>query len=211
MDDWTARWKQDGPIIRKKGDQWLRDCDITGNSTGTSVNPKFSLLRWWKDIAVPAIEKTLRESFLGFRARISGYDNAGPHVSSPLLSWLQTACARRAWFFDPQPPKTPVWNINDRALFPAISKRMDHSNLRWANGSNRILKRDEIWKVAKHVWDDYPLGTLARSFAMQPYVVDEILKANGSNNWMREPGGLHFDIRKKYVSFDNGTLVPRKI
>ena len=86
---------------------------------------------------------------------------------------------------------------------------MDHSTLRWIGGHNRILKRDEIWKVAKHVWNQYPLGTLARSFAMQPYVVNEILKANGSNNWMREPGALHFGIRKKFMSFDNGKLIPR--
>ena len=199
LDDGSGKWKCDGPIIRKKGDLWLKDCEVKATDEGTNAHPKFSLRKWWLETAFPAIEKAIHDQFPGYRVPISGDDNAGPHVKKDLIALLNLECNRRGWFFAHQPRQTPIWNVNDRCLFPALSKRMDHSSLRWLDGKQRVLKRDEVWRVAKHTWDHYPLDTLARSFAMQPYIVKSIQNDNGSNKWMRVPGGLHFGIRKTFV------------
>ena len=41
--------KEEWNISRRKGDEYLKSINITGSKEGSKKNPKFSLLKWWKD------------------------------------------------------------------------------------------------------------------------------------------------------------------
>ena len=47
----------DGPIVRRKGDLYPVDANVTGSKEGTSTNPKFALLNLWKHKLFPLIDK----------------------------------------------------------------------------------------------------------------------------------------------------------
>ena len=48
-------------MLRKKGQFYFKNLEITGSSTGTTKNPKFCLLDWIKNIEIPACEELCRK------------------------------------------------------------------------------------------------------------------------------------------------------
>eukprot|EP00957_Ditylum_brightwellii_P114726 8748228-Ditylum_brightwellii.AAC.1 len=60
--------KRTGPIIRKKGDPFFVDCGVTGSTEGTDSDPKFPLLRLFRDVIFP-----MTEDLVGDGGKFSGY------------------------------------------------------------------------------------------------------------------------------------------
>jgi hypothetical protein len=77
--------------LQKVGDPVWQHLEINGSSEGTDSNPKFSLLKWYEDIEIPALKELAqrREAALGKRIRIAyQIDGAGPHQDTKLLTNL---------------------------------------------------------------------------------------------------------------------------
>ena len=76
-------------MLRKKGQFYFKNLEITGSSTGTTKNPKFCLLDWFKNIEIPACEElcrkvgTTQKTILRYQM-----DGAGPHQDGKLLEFI---------------------------------------------------------------------------------------------------------------------------
>eukprot|EP00957_Ditylum_brightwellii_P173157 13182028-Ditylum_brightwellii.AAC.1 len=69
-----------GPVIRGGGDIYLVDCDVTGSSRGTDIDPNFPLDKLFREVIFPQVG-----SMVGGGGKFEGYlpicqgDNAGLH------------------------------------------------------------------------------------------------------------------------------------
>mmetsp|Transcript_8170 Transcript_8170/g.7707 ORF Transcript_8170/g.7707 Transcript_8170/m.7707 type:complete len:156 (-) Transcript_8170:331-798(-) len=50
----------DGEVIRRKGDLYLVDCNVTGSSCGTADDPKFALLNYFEDLVFAAVKDLVK-------------------------------------------------------------------------------------------------------------------------------------------------------
>ena len=81
-----GKMRATGPVLRRKDDLYLVDCCVTGSTDGTSADPKFSLLRLFRN----GIRQRVRElvapggRFEG-RTVIIQADSAGPHIEKTFV------------------------------------------------------------------------------------------------------------------------------
>ena len=70
----------DGEVIRRKGDLYKVDYNVTGSSCGTKDDPKFALLNYFEELIFPAVKDLVKVGgqFEGYIPIFQG-DNAGPH------------------------------------------------------------------------------------------------------------------------------------
>ena len=70
----------DGDVLRRKGDLYLVDCNVTGSSCGTADDPKFALLTYFEGLVFEAVKDSVKEGgkFEGYTPIIQG-DDPGPH------------------------------------------------------------------------------------------------------------------------------------
>jgi hypothetical protein len=47
--------KQNGPVVRMKGDKYLVDCAVTGSNPGTADDPKFPLIDVFREYVFPKV------------------------------------------------------------------------------------------------------------------------------------------------------------
>ena len=104
--------KYDGSLVRKKGDAYLVDCNVTGSSKGTEDNPKFSLKHVFKSQVFPAVEELVEEGgkYEGYLPIFRG-DNAGPHkekTKGGFDTFCAEYCEERGWKWEPQSAQSLV-------------------------------------------------------------------------------------------------------
>ena len=90
--------KYDGEVLRRKGDVYLVDCNVTGSDEGTSDKPKFSLKRLLDDHMFPKIAELVGPGgkYDGYLPVIQG-DNAGPHQDSEFCEYVEQYCSDNVW------------------------------------------------------------------------------------------------------------------
>ena len=117
-----------GPLLREKGDAYSVDCCVTGSNEGTSDDPKFSLVRFFRLLVFLRILDLVKVGgdFEGYIPDIQG-DQAGPHEEEEFKRFVKQWCLEHGWLWEPQAPQMPHMNTLDLAVFPSMSKR--HSGL----------------------------------------------------------------------------------
>lgn len=229
--DFTS-WTMTGEQTRWKGQMYFKSMEVTGSAEGTKKQPKFPLQAVFRDTFIPRMEELCREvSLCLFPLFVGAFpgcvtltyaklaamalhtrqhnaiirwqcDGAGPHRDDVLNAWLMEEFAARNWHFKFQPPNSPLTNTKDAQIFPALSKRV--SQRQSLASGNHVLTMDEIWSHAEAAWNDLPEADIARSFMSHHQIVNAILEHEGSNSFVRERGGLHFNVRKHYVQTADG-------
>ena len=119
--------KYDGSLVRKKGDAYLVDCNVTGSSKGTEDNPKFPLKEVFQRAVFPAVDDLVFQravfpavddlvkeggEYEGYLPIFRG-DNAGPHkekTKGGLDTFCAEYCEERGWRWEPQSEQSPEFN-----------------------------------------------------------------------------------------------------
>jgi hypothetical protein len=200
--DENGNYRYSGPVIRRKGDTYLVDCNVTGSDEGTSDKPKFSLLSLFRDIVFPYIRDELvgpGKPYEGFTPIIQG-DLAGPHNDEAFVSFCQTFCAANGMHWIPQAPQMPYGNVLDLAVFPSMSKR--HSLLLDSYGRS-VVPADRIWETAETVWNDMPSATIARGYVLAYRTMKNVVKFKGKNNFLHD-ATFHAGVRESFYDTEKG-------
>ena len=76
---------------------------MTGSNEGSSDDPKFALLLWFRENVFPTIEKLVGKGgkHEGYRPNFQG-DNAGPHRDKAFMKFAENFCEIRGWYWEPQ-------------------------------------------------------------------------------------------------------------
>ena len=103
--------KYDGSLVRKKGNAYLVDCNVTGSSKGTEDNPKFPLKEVFQRAVFPAVDDLVQEGgpYEGYLPIFRG-DNAGPHkekTKGGFDTFCAEYCEERGWRWEPQSAQSP--------------------------------------------------------------------------------------------------------
>jgi hypothetical protein len=101
-----------------------------------------------------------------------------------------------------QPSQSPLTNIKDACIFPAMSKFVTAEQQGIKNGSH-YLEGEELWKLVTDCWQQFPEETIARAFAGHHQIVNAMASCDGGDEFTKESGngGLHCGIRRHYVPF----------
>ena len=193
-------------LLRKKGTEYFQSLDITGSSEGTDAKPKFSLLKFFLETEIPALESVVaalqaKEPSRRFVVRYQ-MDGAGPHQDRRLLDTLQQEFAERQWMMKFQPANSPLTNVKDACIFPAMSKRVSQEQSMLFGG--RAMQQEEIWKTVVDTWETMPLETIARSYTAHHQVVNAIANCKGGDEFTKEHKALHFGIRQHCTPYYEG-------
>ena len=181
-------------VLQKKGQFYFKNLEITGSSTGTTKNPKFCLLDWFKNIEIPACEElcrkvgTTQKTILRYQM-----DGAGPHQDGKLLEFINDEFQKRGWLLKFQPSNSPVTNVKDDCLFPALSKHISREQR--INKGSQIFTPDELWVAVKKCWHNFPLDSLARGYVRHAQMASALVACNGGDDFVRERGRLHYNVR----------------
>ena len=121
-DSYKRVYKQDGTYhypqvpqnrLRVAGELYFENWEITGSDKGSKKSPKFSLLKYWSDKLLPALDAQAQQLERDTNKKIIvrfQWDNAGPHTNQRLKNFLTLEFDRRGWLFTPQPPNSPLTN-----------------------------------------------------------------------------------------------------
>ena len=103
--DEEDRTRYDGRVIRKKGEAYMVDCNVTGSNEGTSDAPKYAIQRLFKDIVFPKIQELVAAGakFEGYQVIIQG-NNAGPQTDADYVAFCMETCEDQGWHWQPQAP-----------------------------------------------------------------------------------------------------------
>lgn len=195
--------RYNGEVIRKKGDSYMVDCNVTGSDEGTSKNPKFSLLSVFRDVVLPKVKAITMAGgeYEGYIPIIQG-DNAGPHQDGEYIEYMTTYCKEMGWHWEPQAPQMPYVNNLDLCVFPMMSKR--HSQL-LQEYSGSVAPNDEIWKAAELVWMKLASCEIAKGFVLATRIARLVVDADGSNDFLRG-GKFHVGVRQDFKPSKKGII-----
>jgi hypothetical protein len=195
--------KQEGPIVRKKGDKYLVDCAVTGSDPGTSDKPKFPLIDVFRHYVFPKVDM-----LVGSGGKYEGYtpifqgDNAGPHQEEEYLKYVKDYCSERGWHWEPQAPQMPHMNVLDLSVFPAMSRR--HTALARERGGLCVLKEDDIWAAAEQVWRELPSSKIASGYIQSYRIAKKVVAVRGDNSFLGVSGSIHVGVRKDFDETETG-------
>ena len=99
-----------GDVLKVAGQLYDEQVEITGSDEGNATNPKFSLLKFWRDIVIPKLEELCKKHGCIIRHQ---EDNAGPHRETVYRNFMMDEFTKRGWIYKPQPPQAPITNTND--------------------------------------------------------------------------------------------------
>ncbi len=198
--------KQNGPIIRRKGDKYLVDCCVTGSTRGTVDDPKFALKDMFEFYIFPELVRLVGPGgeYEGYTVIIQG-DNAGPHGESAYINFVTEFCTSKGWHWEPQAPQMPHMNVLDLSVFPGMSRR--HCSLARDRGGLHVLKEDEIWAAANDVWHQLPSCKIASGFVQAHRIAQKVINASGGNEFLGNKSfdnGIHCDVRKDFNETTKG-------
>jgi len=187
-------------ILRIKGELYFQAMDITGSFEGTEKNPKYSLLRFFDEIEIPALETLAKQIAQETGKRVVfryQMDGAGPHRDTKLLKFLDEEFDKRGWMLKFQPSNSPLTNVKDMSIFPALSKHV--SELQGVAKGSYALQGEELYRLSLEAWNKLPLKTIASAYAGHHQVANAIAQCEGGDVFARTKGGTHFGIRKAFV------------
>ena len=196
--------KQLDNISKEEGKEYWTPMEITGSNEGNAKSPKFSLLKWFVEKEIPRLEEICQQVFtLTGKTIVIRYqmDGAGPHRCAILLDKLRELFDLRGWILKFQPSQSPLTNIKDACIFPAMSKEVT-AEQGLSHGSH-VLETEQLWKVVTKCWEEFPAETIARAYAGHHQIVNAIAKCEGGDQFAREHQGLHCGIRKHCFPFYN--------
>ena len=90
-------------------------------------------------------------------------------------------------------------NNLDLAVFPDIDKHHT-ANLR-ARAIGKVINLNDIWTSYKLVQKELSSVTIARGYALAYYVVQQVVKNKGDNNFLHVKE-FHADVYNKYFNTD---------
>jgi hypothetical protein len=197
-------------ILRKKGQEYFKGMEITGSKDGTRKKPKFSLLRYFTETEFPKLDQiaaelgTEAEKRICIRYQMNG---AGPHTDHRLLDSLDDEFSRRNWILKFQPANSPLTNVKDACLFPALSKAVSREQGIMRGGT--LFQGEELWNAVVRAWEQFPLDTIARSYVGHHQVANAIAHCKGDDTFTREHNSFHCNVRKCCIPMygENGTLI----
>lgn len=185
--------------LRKKGELYFKSMEIAGSSKGTQKNPKFNLLSWFRDVEIPALDSLCRPiTEQTGKIAVVRYqmDSAGPHKDKELLTFLKSAFAHesRKWMLQFQPSNSPMTNINDDCIFPALSKHVSAEQGITKGSVN--FTYEELWDAIQNFWHALRLDRSGRAFIRHRQIASAIAHCKGSDEFVQESSSLHCGIWK---------------
>ena len=134
----------------------------------------------------------------------------GLYVHKQLTAYLDSEFTSRSWMFVLQPPQSPITNIKDACIFPALSKQVTA-----AQGilkGSLSLDADEIWKYAHTAFNNFPLDVIARSYANHHQIVNAIFRDEGRDDFTRAKNALHVGSRLHFLPYhEEGSSSPNGV
>ena len=97
-------------------------------------------------VTAPALEELARELSTKLNKLIiiiNHWDNAIPHKDKTLLKFINQQFAPRRWENRPQPPSSPLTNVHDAGLFPAMAKLVTADQGLF--NRSRYLQGEDFW------------------------------------------------------------------
>jgi hypothetical protein len=203
-----------GNISREQGKSFKKDCSVTGSNVGTLKKPKYSLKKFWEDKLAPWLEKLVAQDgpFPGFIVKFQ-QDGAGAHQCKNFNKYLEQLFKRNKWDLTKQPPNSPLTNVLDLLIFPALSKRVSHNKKQFniERGCVRQMSQDVIEDVVLTEFEKLPPQLIAKAFATQKHVINLIQKYNGYNDYIKERSALHSGVRRRLIVREGGAVSPHDI
>ena len=197
----------DSGLLRKKGELYFKAAEVTGSQEISKDGiKKFSLKTLFKNQVFPLLEdkckeleNMLNEEKGGNHKVIVRYqeDGAGPHTAKEFINFLHAGFEKRGWMMVRQPPNSPITNVMDYWIFPALSKRVS-SNQAVKKG-NEMLSGTELWREVQRAFMLLPLDNVAKAFLAHHQVVNAIASCRGGDDYAKTPqeSGLHFGLGPK--------------
>jgi hypothetical protein len=170
--------------------------ETTGSNLGTEKSPKFDLLSHCPDAELPKLDQVAARvgAVTGKHAIVRHQkDSAGPHVDGPLNEFLVDAFERRGWALKFQPSSSPVCNVKNGCVFPALSKHI--SCQQGISKGSQVCTLDELWTAVTKCWNEFPLDTLARAHVRHGQIASAIAHCQGGDDFVRERNGLCCGVR----------------
>jgi hypothetical protein len=163
------------------------------NEGGSSKTAKIALKTWCQEVETPRLDALAqRRSFElgGVDIIIMRYqwDSAGPHQDKTLIKFLQYEFSKRGWLFMCQPSQSPLTNVKDACIFPALSKKVSEEQQGLSHGS-LLLEGEKLWDVCRKVWDEFPEETIARAYAGHHQIFNAIYVEEGGDKFQQVKGG----------------------
>lgn len=201
-------------ILQKKGQEYFKGMEITGSKDGTQKKPKFSLLRYFTETEFPKLDQIAAEMGTETGKRICiryQMDGACPHTDRRLLDRLDDEFSRRNWILKFHPANSPLTNVKDACLFPALSKNRvsrarNHARRDTLSGRRAVERGRQSLVIT---WEQFPLDTIARSYVGHHRVANAIAHCKGDDGFTREHNRFHCNVRKCCILMygENGTLI----
>ena len=60
------------------------------------------------------------------------------------------------------------------------------------------MREEELWETCLESWNNMRLETIARAYSLHHQIINAIFNYSGSNNYLYEKKGLHFNSKKHY-------------
>jgi hypothetical protein len=196
-------------MLRQKGELYFKPLEITGCNEGTAADPKFPLKKFFEETELPKLDEVAArlEADTGKRIVIRyQMDGAGPHKDGKLVNYLESEFDDRGWILKFQPANSPITNVKDACIFPAMSKRVTEAQ--GLTKGSHVLEGEELWSLVTDCYHNLPHETIARAYLGHHQMVNAIARDLGKDDFARERGGLHCGIRNcciPYFDSDNST------
>ena len=201
-----------GDIIRRAGDVFMVDCELTGASVGTSKCRKMSLLKLFEEAVLIQISDLVRPGaqFAGYRV-IFQLDNGGPHVKGGFVDAMKAFCARQnpAWAWEPQEAQMPYSNWLDLLVFPLLSRRHAHLLAEKRQGRTPAT-HDEINDTAHNAFWNIEGANVATAAVLMYRLMEEVISTGGGTHFLTETRGTHRGVRNDFTWTKDGTGLCRK-
>ena len=190
-----------------EGTPHFKNYDLTGDSEGTTKDPKCSLLKIYREQIIPALEEKIVKKFSNNATRkviiVKQEDSAGCHQNQNYLNQMRSMFEERGWILFNQPSQSPITNVHDACIFPMMSKSL--SKIQAVDYYARVLQGEQLHYAVMKVWNHGGHEVaMSRAFAGHFQVVCAILENNGDNNFLSDKQGLSFGIRKMFVADQDG-------
>ena len=122
------------------------------------------------------------------------WDKATPHRERILLKMIAALFKSLGWVLTFQPPNSPLCNMLNLAIFPAVAK--DGTSIGNLLHGGWYLQCEKLWQVIKKAWDDYLANSIAWAFIHHFQVAAAIYKCGGKDTFVWEQAGLNFGFRR---------------
>jgi hypothetical protein len=187
--------------LRRKGEAYSVDTTVTGSNEWTSDDPKFALVRYFRECVFKQIAALVAPGgvFEGYTPVIQG-DQAGPHEEEGFKRFVAQVCNEKGWLWEPQAPQMPHLNVDDLAVFPAMSKRHSDETRKYTGS---VASKEVIWNAAAKVWAELPACLIARGFILAWRLAEVVIQKGGENTFLGTKE-MHRGVSADFNDTQNG-------